>query len=258
MRHELPLLPAATLRKAFVVLLLLALVIAALAQFSGLDLALADASFDKATRQFPWRDAWFADAFMHNAVKLPLVVLGSALMLVALSEAAFHRPRLERADRWRLRASAAITLLVPLVIALLKRRSASHCPWSLERYGGDAPYLRLFDALPAGIERGGCLPAGHASSALWLAGLCIWWLPHRPRAAAAVFAGGLAAGLALGWVQQLRGAHFLSHTLWSMWLTAIVVWAVLSVMRLLQRRSSGVSGAAAGDAGLPPPNTTRA
>ena len=64
----------------------------------------------------------------------------------------------------------------------------------------------LLDSVPAGIELGGCFPAGHASSALWLAGLCVWWLPRRPRMAAAVFAAGLAAGFALGWVQQMRGA----------------------------------------------------
>jgi len=27
----------------------------------------------------------------------------------------------------------------------------------------------------------------------------------------------------MGWVQQMRGAHFLSHTLWSLW----VSWAVV-------------------------------
>ena len=138
MRQALPLVPAAWLRQAGFVLLAMALLLAVLAQYSGLDLALADSSFDPAARRFPWRDLWFADGFMHRWVKLPLIVLGSVLVLTAASEAALHWPRLERADRWRLRAAAAVALLVPLVISLLKRRSASHCPWSLERYGGDA------------------------------------------------------------------------------------------------------------------------
>jgi membrane-associated PAP2 superfamily phosphatase len=38
-----------------------------------------------------------------------------------------------------------------------------------------------------------------------------------------VFALGIGAGLGLGWVQQLRGAHFLSHTLWSAWIAAAIV-----------------------------------
>ena len=82
-------------------------------------------------------------------------------------------------------------------------------------------------------------------------GLCVWWLPHRPRIAASVFAAGIAAGFALGWVQQLRGAHFLSHTLWSLWIAAALVWSVLFAFALLQRSRERASPA-------PVPNTTRA
>jgi membrane-associated PAP2 superfamily phosphatase len=230
----LPLAPAAWLSKGFIALLASAVVLMVLAQATDLDLAIADRAFDTTLRQFAWRDSWFADVFMHRWVKLPLIVLGSVLVLAAIAEAVFRWPRIGTADRWRLRASASMALLVPLVIGLVKHQSASHCPWSIDRYGGQALYVRLLDALPAGFEAGGCLPAGHASSALWLAGLCVWWLPHRPRIAAAVFGAGLAAGLALGWVQQLRGAHFLSHTMWSMWITAALIWALLSGLAWVQ------------------------
>jgi membrane-associated PAP2 superfamily phosphatase len=228
MADGLPIAPAAWRRNGGFALLASAVVLMVLAQATDLDLAIADLSFDTALHQFAWRNSWFADVFMHRWMKLPLVVLGSVLVLAAIAEAVFRWPRIGAADRWRLRASAAMALLAPLVIGLVKHQSASHCPWSIERYGGPALYVRLLDALPAGFEAGGCLPAGHASSALWLAGLCVWWLPHRPRIAAAVFAAGLAAGFALGWVQQLRGAHFLSHTLWSMWITAALTWTLLS------------------------------
>lgn len=233
--HALPLAPVGFLRKAGVALLVAALVLVLMSQFTDLDVALADRSFDTVLHRFAWRDTWFADAFMHRWVKLPLIVLGSVLVLVALVEAVLQRPRLGAANRWRLRVSALIALIVPLVISLVKHQSASHCPWGIDRYGGNAPHLRLLDSVPAGFELGGCFPAGHASSALWLAGLCVWWLPRRPRMAAAVFAAGLAAGFALGWVQQMRGAHFLSHTLWSIWITAAVIWTVLFGLALVQR-----------------------
>ena len=229
---------AAVLRRGGLLLLLLAAALAVLGQFTSLDTALADRVFDAALQRFPLRDNWFAGEFMHRWVKLPLVALGTLVVLAALVQPLLKRPRLSPADGWRLRIAAALVVLVPLCIALLKRYSAAHCPWSLERYGGNAPYVRLLDALPAGFEPGGCFPAGHASSALWLAGLCVWWLPQRPRLAAAVFAVGLAAGGALGWVQQLRGAHFLSHTLWSMWIAAALVWAVLCGVSLLQASRS--------------------
>lgn len=224
-----PLWPAPWLRRSGLALLVSAVLLAMLSQFGTLDLTLADLAFDPLARHFPWRGHWFAEVFMHRWVKAPLMAIGLATVLVAASEALWRRPRLDASARLRLRTSATLAVFIPLSISLVKRLSDSHCPWSLERYGGSEPYLRLFNALPVGALRGGCFPAGHASSALWLAGLCIWWLPRRPRAAATVFAAGLALGFAMGWVQQLRGAHFLSHTLWSIWITSAWVWLALSV-----------------------------
>ena len=241
---------SAWLRNGGIALAASAMLLALVAQFSALDLALADLAFDPVLRRFAWRDSFFADVVMHRWLKLALVVLGIALCAVAVSEALWRWPRLDAGARWPLRASAALAVGIPLTIGLVKRLSDSHCPWSLERYGGTAPYLRLFDALPAGVEPGGCFPAGHASSALWLAGLCIWWLPRRPHTAAAVFVGGLSLGFAMGWVQQLRGAHFLSHTLWSMWIASAWVWVALLCFALAPvikttRRESAAHRAAA-------------
>jgi membrane-associated PAP2 superfamily phosphatase len=43
----------------------------------------------------------------------------------------------------------------------------------------------------------------------------------------------LAAGLVLGLSQQWRGAHFMSHTLWSGWLCWCLAWALDSLRRRL-------------------------
>jgi membrane-associated PAP2 superfamily phosphatase len=106
----------AGLRKGGFALLASAVVLMVLAQATDLDLAIADRSFDAALHQFAWRDSWFADVFMHRWVKLPLIVLGSVLVLAAIAETMFGWPRIGAADRWRLRASASMALLVPLVI----------------------------------------------------------------------------------------------------------------------------------------------
>lgn len=211
------------------VLLLVPLLLLWLGARTDLDLTLADAMFDPITRSFPWRHAWLTERLGHGLLKYLLVCMGALVVLVCAWD--WYRPR--HWPQWwrlRLRVLALSALLVPLAVSLLKRASYSHCPWDLQRYGGAQPYLRLLDAVPTGLPAGHCLPAGHASSALWLVALAVFWLPHKPRTAAVVGFLMLVLGFVTGWMQQLRGAHFLSHTLWSMWLACVIVAALYAAL----------------------------
>lgn len=198
--------------------------------YSDTDLWLADMVFDRTQMLFPWRDAWLADTFNHRILKGLLAA--SAVLVIAMAAAdARYRYRWLDGMRLRLRVVALSALAVPLVISLLKQVSDSHCPWDLARYGGAQPYVRLFESLPAGAVPGHCLPAGHASSALWLLSISAFWLPRRPGRATLAGSAALAAGLAVGWLQQLRGAHFLTHTLWSAWIAVAVVTAITAALQ---------------------------
>jgi membrane-associated PAP2 superfamily phosphatase len=194
-----------------------------LGRHTDIDLRLADAAFDASRRAFPWRDAWLTDTVNHGVLKVLFTVLGGGIIATVLVDLLRPSLKFDGPARLRLRIVAVAAVLVPLVISLLKQASDSHCPWDLARYGGAQPYVRLFESLPFGASAGHCLPAGHASTSLWLVALAVCWLPGNPRKAAAVAAVGLAIGFAMGWMQQLRGAHFLTHTLWSVWIAVLVV-----------------------------------
>ncbi len=203
---------------------------------SDIDLLLADAVFDAASNTFPWRDAWLTDTFGHVILKRLLTLAALGFIGCAVVDAFQPLPRLCGLGRLRLRIVASSAILVPAVISLLKQLSSSHCPWDLARYGGEQPYVRIFDILPAGAIPGHCLPAGHASSALWLLSLAVYWLPAQARAARVTAFLGITAGSLLGFLQQLRGAHFLTHTLWSLWIASATVVLVILV---LQGRQAG-------------------
>jgi len=204
-----------------------ALAIGAIGALTDIDLALADAMYDRAGAVFPWRHAWLAEVASHVYLKVVLSIAGGAFMLAAAWDGWRPIARWKRPLRMQVRCVALSALLVPLVIAMLKQASSSHCPWDLAMYGGAEQYVRLLESALPGVSRGHCLPAGHASTALWLPSLAVFFLPGQPRRAAAVAALLFAVGFGVGWLQQLRGAHFLTHTLWSMWWAAAIIGTLL-------------------------------
>lgn len=125
---------------------------------------------------------------------------------------------------------ASTTLLAALAVGTLKSFSATSCPWDLTAFGGVAHYsggsahwLRM---LQADGGSGHCFPAGHASAGFSFVGGYFAFRGTRPVLARAWLALSLAAGLLLGLAQQARGAHFMSHTLWSGWVCWCVAWAL--------------------------------
>ena len=216
-------------RRIWIVLALVAPLILWLGAATDIDLLLADAAYDRALGDFPWRHAWLAEVFSHVLLKRALVGLGALFIGAVLWDLA-RRQRWSALRRYQMRVVALSALLVPAAIAGLKRLSSSHCPWDIDRYGGAEPYVRLLQALPSGIEPGHCMPAGHASSALWLVSLSVFFLPARPKAAALAGAALLSGALAVGWLQQLRGAHFLTHTLWSAWIACVLVYFIITAL----------------------------
>ncbi|MPN56951.1 hypothetical protein SDC9_204644 [bioreactor metagenome] len=111
-------------------------------------------------------------------------------------------------------------------------------PDQLERYGGDKPYVKVFESYPEGYhptKRGYGFPAGHASGGFALLSL---WFAFETRRGRLL---GLSAGLALGWTmglyQMAKGAHFLSHTLVTMfgaWLMILLIHRLVFGWRDIQ------------------------
>jgi membrane-associated PAP2 superfamily phosphatase len=149
--------------------------------------------------------------------------LGLALLVLLAWDA--MRPlwpgpgRRERAFWWAVMAFSA------LAVPALKRASLSSCPWDLAAFGGVAAHVPhwLWGVADGGPGR--CFPSGHAVSAFALLGLAWLWRPHRPRLAQALGATVLLLGLVYALAQVARGAHFVSHGLWSAWLCAALAVA---------------------------------
>jgi membrane-associated PAP2 superfamily phosphatase len=196
---------------------------------SGLDLALARLA--GTPTGFPWRDDAFLVNVMHEGAKWLswLLVVG---LFAALRWPVGVLRRLSRGERTQL----ALTALAGVtVISVFKYTSKTSCPWDLQVFGGTAQHVSHW---AWGLRDGGpgkCFPAGHASAAFAYLGGYFVFRRHSSVVARAWFACAMVAGLALGLTQQLRGAHYMSHTLWTAWLCWVTGFAIDS---LVQARTS--------------------
>lgn len=223
-----------------VVLFFGAMTLIAITLWTNLDLRLADSAFDANTGVFPRRHAWVTETFNHVILKRLFTALAVAILAAVLWD--LYAPRAWTwLRRFQLRVIAMSAVLIPTAISLLKQSSDSHCPWDLQRYGGSEPYVKLFELLPAGVNAGHCMPAGHASSALWMMSFAVLFIPHRLLYAALTLLITLFVGIGVGWMQQLRGAHFLTHTLWSAWIALFIVFLIVMCLDRWPTRRPGAS-----------------
>jgi membrane-associated PAP2 superfamily phosphatase len=201
---------------------------------SGLDLVVT--RWFGTPAGFPWRDHWLTSQVFHGG--------GRALGWLVLITLAVNvwRPvvdGLSRRQRWRW---LAVTLLCMLAVPALKRISATSCPWDLAEFGGIAAYVSHWRF---GVGDGGpghCFPSGHAVSAFGF--LCGWFeLRHRHlRLARTWLAVTVVIGLLYGTAQLARGAHHVSHTLWTAWLCWAICTAVYAVADRYGRPRSATGG----------------
>jgi membrane-associated PAP2 superfamily phosphatase len=106
-------------------------------------------------------------------------------------------------------------LLTSTSVTLIKHFSQTSCPWSLSAFGGVVPYISHWQWNINTPQSGHCFPGGHASSGFAFIAASFWFRDYSLRLSRWVWWLSSLIGLIFGWTQQMRGAHFFSHTLWS-------------------------------------------
>ncbi|WP_457648586.1 phosphatase PAP2 family protein [Profundibacter sp.] len=194
-------------------------------------LGLENTGLDMAFQHLLYRNgAWLVDysqpviRFVFYDAPKKLLVLYAILILLALVLSYVIKPL----RRFRTRNNLFILLcllLVPAVVGLGKKETHVHCPYQLQEFGGNVPYVTLFEKNRVDYP-GRCFPAGHASGGFAL--LLFVLIAATRRQQMAALAGAMALGWAMGGYQMVNGRHFLSHTL----TTILLAWIVILLVHL--------------------------
>lgn len=185
------------------------------------DFLVADLIYAAQGHAWQLRDNWATTTLVHEAGR-NLSAAAWLAVLMGYVWAVVDR----RLARWRrpLGYLAAATLIGSVGVWVVKANTGMDCPWDLQRYGGTQPFVALWNVRPAGMPAAACFPAGHASSGFAWVTLYFFFRAIRPQFRWFGLAAALLAGATFGFSQQLRGAHFLSHDLWTLmicWLVAL-------------------------------------
>jgi len=166
---------------------------------------------------FPYKDNWFLDKLNHSYVKQLLIAV--YIIFCALWCASFKVEKF-KAKRWEYGYMFWVSILCTALIGLFKSHSAHACPWYMTHETATG-FIWDFSA-----TAGHCFPGGHASTGFALVtGYFVYRLNHTHRAWFYLFAGTV-IGFAMGWAQMMRGAHFLSHNLWTLWMCLAINFIV--------------------------------
>ncbi len=194
--------------------------IAPLLASTTFDLNIAHALFfDENSGQWIGAASWWTNELIHRDGTW--LMRSVAALALALWSATWVRPQWQPLRRPALYFFVSVVLSVG-VVGLLKTLTNVDCPRDLSEFGGAFPFIHLFEHRPESLRHARCFPAAHASSGYALLALYFLLRERSRRAARFGLALGLMMGLVFGIAQQARGAHFISHDVWS----AMIVWTV--------------------------------
>ncbi len=191
--------------------LLLAFVLALVNRLQ-VDETLASMIFNSHAPNWQLRNSFLLEDIIHKGGRQ----FTALLFLTALALCFLPAGRTYRQPLKYLTLSVFVSIIT---INLLKKFSGIPCPWSVAAFGGSQHMIEWFNGFNG---ESGCFPAGHASAGYAWVALYFVALMLRPASKYPALFFGLTLGIIYGVAQQLRGAHFLSHDIW----TLAICWFV--------------------------------
>ena len=219
---------------------------------TDVDVAISNHFFDFAVGVWPQASAWWSDTLIHSGGRV--LVMGYVLSVLSLLLLATFRA----ASRPWARPAGYLLSSIALILmttGAMKHLSNVPCPFQVDLYGGNWPFVPFFATRSYVLDGVGCFPGGHSGGGFSFIAVYFALRERYPGAALAALAGGLAIGSLFAFGQLVRGQHFVSHDLAS----AAIAWGIALGAYMIAFRGrlwstpGGHEAPASGDAGVLPP-----
>ncbi|WP_417762504.1 phosphatase PAP2 family protein [Shewanella sp.] len=193
-----------------------------------IDIVLAKSLFSlEGGVQWHLRHQVLFERVLHNGGRQLVTLMATALLIAAVIS--------QWVPKWRhYRRSILMTMLSILSTILLVRYGKAitnvSCPWDLVMFGGDKPLVMFPDTLFSQQTLGQCYPGGHSSGAFAWVVMYYFALVNKPAWRKPLLSLAIGLGAVFAMTQELRGAHFFSHDLTSLWLAWLIATSWYGVL----------------------------
>lgn len=205
-------------------------------EVSSIDLTLQDKLYDFAScKWMVHRDAALPRTLFYNGIKYVLGAFGLVgLVFFILS---FYKSKFSN-YRYPALYFFLSMAIIPLTISSLKAVTNVYCPWDLARYGGEAPYIKVYDSYPKSFIQKGrkpeCFPGGHASGGFAL--FSLFFIANSRRQRILSFIPPFLFGGIMGFYQMAKGAHFLGHNITTMLLAFLMAQGLYLMLQAIVKK----------------------
>ena len=200
--------------------------LAVLSEYSGLDVLIESYFFNSQTGSWPYKSLFITNDILHIGGR-DLIVLLAAFNIIAIIMSFFVKSMRPYRKHLLFVLIASATGL--LIVNILKNTTHIYTPWSLKIFGGDKPFIRIFDAVPFASSVGHAFPGGHSSGGFAVISVYFVLLAMNNKCQYYGLVIPLMLGICFSITQEIRGAHFLSHDLFSLvicWDSSLV-WSII-------------------------------
>jgi len=201
--------------------LALGLILIIFIQYSNFDVWVSNQFFNALSNQFILQKYSTLGNQLHDKSKIILIIIGLIFWLISLGHIIKNEWFINKNIIKKINFISAMSIIIPVIILIIRDNSLSHCPRDLIIFNGSYNYFKLLDIQSSGLAPGHCNPASHAASFVWLMSIPWAFLNGSSRVKAYFLT--ILFAILMSSVQIARGAHFLSHILWSVWISSFII-----------------------------------
>lgn len=209
------------------------------------DLLVAQQFFNYDLKQWYFGESWWTVTFIHDWGK-DLIVLVFLVSLLSLVSSLLMPSK--RQYSFIFLYAVLVILFSTGIVALIKHYTNINCPWDTNLFNGEHPYFNLFSHKMDKPVNGRCFPGGHSSGGFSLLLFYFMFRDINKRYAKILLVTAVSVGFVFGLGQWARGAHFVSHDMWSAmicWLVSLTLYRAFykeRIVKLVTSKRSRVAG----------------